>query len=337
MRPFYLLCLCLISSLYTWAQFSGDYAPANWSITAVSPSNGTVDLSAAPETIILNGSDGGVSKRNVDVDFTIITTSEGIWSFDWTYHSNDTYGDPSFDIAGVIINNKFTQLSNDNSGVDQTGSYIGTYLPAGTKIGFKIRTRDNIEGNAVFTISNFKAPSSTLPLKLLSFSVLPKEGVVLLQWNTASEVNTSHFEVERSTDGRNFFVIGKVLAGQRDGQYTYNDKEPVNAVSFYRLRMVDIDSRHSYSGTVAVRLSLTSKLQLYPNPARGATSVTILSKGSGVETFRLFDANGKCLKTGQVMVAEGINRKPIDLNGLPGGIYFIFLRSSGTCGMLLKE
>jgi hypothetical protein len=341
MRPFYLLCFSLFASLYTYAQFSGDYDPIHWTTVAEVPSTGTVSVAGAPASITLEGSNDPTASRrdvDIDVDYTIAIPIGGVWSFNWSYHTSDGSGNPKYDIAGILINGTFSQLTSNKSGlVDQSGGYTSTFLPAGTIIGFRVESKDNQAGSATFTISNFSVNPTTLPLKLLSFSALPKEGAVLLQWNTASEVNTSHFEVERSTDGRSFSSIGRVPAGQRSGQYSFADRQPATAVSFYRLRMVDVDSKHTFSGTVAVRLSLNSTLQVYPNPARQATAITIQSKGSGVETIRLFDASGRCLKTEHVMVAEGINRKQIDLNGLPGGVYYIRLGRTGTSEMLIKE
>lgn len=340
MRPIYILCISLISSLYSYAQFSGDYDPGNWTTTADAPSNGTVSTASAPASITLTGSNDatGTSRDfDIDVDYTITIPTGGVWSFDWVYHTSDASGSPRYDIAGILINGTFTQLTNNKGLIDQTGSYTSAFLPAGTVIGFRVESKDNRAGSATFSISNFSVSTVTLPLNLLSFSALPKEGAVVLQWNTASEVNTSYFEVERSIDGRSYTVIDKMPAGQRSGQYSFVDKNPVTAANFYRLRMVDLDSRFTYSGTVAVRFSLQSRLQLYPNPAGQATSVTILSKGSGTEAVKLFDATGRCLKSEQVIVTEGINRKTIDLKGLPGGIYYIRLASAGTTEMLIKE
>ena len=51
-----------------------------------------------------------------------------------------------------------------------------------------------------------------LPLNLVTFKGSLQNSTTLLEWQTANEINTSNFAVERSTDGRNFQQIGTVAA-----------------------------------------------------------------------------------------------------------------------------
>ena len=74
-------------------------------------------------------------------------------------------------------------------------------------------------------------------------------------WATSQELNSSHFEIEKSTDGVNFYYLGKVNAAgtsiaQRD--YSYVDTK-VNEFNYYRLKMVDIDGKFVYSKTILIR------------------------------------------------------------------------------------
>src|SRR5689334_1135631 len=168
MKAFYFLCflfLCYSSK----AQFSFGYAPSKWNTYLASGSSGSVNTSGAPNSIMLIGSDGA-NASNMDVDYTITALASGVFSFSWAYHTNDSDADPQWDIAGVLINGTFTQLTNNTPGnVDQSGNY-STSVAAGAVIGFRLRAVDNIFGNATFTISSFSSPGGTLPVKLLSFT-----------------------------------------------------------------------------------------------------------------------------------------------------------------------
>ncbi|MBK9018011.1 MAG: putative metal-binding motif-containing protein [Saprospiraceae bacterium] len=66
--------------------------------------------------------------------------------------------------------------------------------------------------------------SEPLPVELVSFSV-DKQGknTALLRWETASEVDFSHYEIERSTDGIAWSSIGQTVAhgGTEPAAYSY--------------------------------------------------------------------------------------------------------------------
>ncbi|MES2778558.1 MAG: hypothetical protein V4651_01555, partial [Bacteroidota bacterium] len=55
-------------------------------------------------------------------------------------------------------------------------------------------------------------PSSPLPVTLVNFSASKNQSDVIVSWITASEINASHFEIERSIDGKDFTNITTVKA-----------------------------------------------------------------------------------------------------------------------------
>ncbi|MBK6831603.1 MAG: hypothetical protein IPG92_13095 [Flavobacteriales bacterium] len=65
-----------------------------------------------------------------------------------------------------------------------------------------------------------------------------------LQWTTGSETGSDHFTVERSNDGLRFAPVGEVTAmgnSQRATAYNFMDRSAPDGISFYRLRMVDLE------------------------------------------------------------------------------------------------
>jgi hypothetical protein len=138
------------------AQFSGAFAPANWTtVKTPSSGNGFVNTGGAPASILIIGSDnGGIPLgASANTEFQILAPSAGIVTATWSFHTNDcqgAYWDPAYyDANGVI-----TQLTDDNGPVDQSGTLAFSVL-AGQVIGFGVFARDNYCGNAGLTLSNF--------------------------------------------------------------------------------------------------------------------------------------------------------------------------------------
>lgn len=88
-----------------------------------------------------------------------------------------------------------------------------------------------------------------IPLHLLCFSSFKQNENVLLPGQTADEINTSHFEIERSNDGNIFRKIGIIHAAYNIGTHYYNftDNAPALGINYYRLKQVDNDARYTYS------------------------------------------------------------------------------------------
>ncbi len=96
---------------------------------------------------------------------------------------------------------------------------------------------------------------SPLPVHLISFTARLQQQNVQLGWQSSAEENTSHFEVERSADGKDFTVLATVNAQGNSSSvisYSASDMSPLPGTSYYRLKMVDLDQTFSFSKTVAV-------------------------------------------------------------------------------------
>lgn len=154
-------------SMPALAQFSGVYAPANWTTSHVpdAPTDmGTVDISGAPGFITLNGSDASPGEPGPfsRLEFTIVAPAAGQVKFDWSYVSNDATGDPLWDPAGYRRpgdKDPLTQLSVngvDGGSASQNGTKVSFNVTAGQTFGFYVSSEDNFGGNATLTISGFE-------------------------------------------------------------------------------------------------------------------------------------------------------------------------------------
>ena len=95
-----------------------------------------------------------------------------------------------------------------------------------------------------------------LPIKLLNFTAEKKERSDLLKWQTASEANSSHFEVEASSDGEIFYSLDIVAAAANSSTVIYysfeNYFEVIHPVNYYRLKKVDLDGNFEYTNIISV-------------------------------------------------------------------------------------
>ncbi len=149
------------------------------------------------------------------------------------------------------------------------------------------------------------APLPTpLPVQLLSFTATRQGAVVRTAWATASEKNSSHFVVQRSTDGSTFSDVQRVAAQGTSllrHDYAAVDAQPLPGTSYYRLRQVDLDGTVAYSAVVTVRFATelaAPALAVYPNPTAGQrfqVSATGLAAGGG--TVQLHDNVGRLVLT----------------------------------------
>lgn len=151
---------------------------------------------------------------------------------------------------------------------------------------------------------------------------------VNLSWNTLSEKNTDHFEVERSLDGTNFTrIANQKAAGNSSKSLNYNlqDKPNYYGRIFYRVRLIDENGSTHTSKTVEVLLdeSLTDFFQASPNPLNKneLLSVYLDREIDGKVDFDWLDGAGRIVRHESRIVSEGNGIQEFDLNGLSAGVY----------------
>jgi len=121
--------------------------------------------------------------------------------------------------------------------------------------------------------------NTPLPVELTSFTASSKGNVVELTWQTATEKNSSYFEVQRKADQNSWTTIGKVSAAgttTEKAKYSFTEKDVKGAIAYYRLKMVDLDGSYSYSIEVEANVDLPVRFELsqnYPNPFNPSTTI----------------------------------------------------------------
>jgi hypothetical protein len=173
---------------------------------------------------------------------------------------------------------------------------------------------------------------TALPIELLDFSATPENQMVRLNWITASEINNSHFTLERSTDAQHFESIGTVQgAGNSSTIHRYEsfDKAPLLGTSYYRLKQTDFNGSFTYSQTVAVQFegSECSEIQsLVARPNDGILDIQCLNPKGMTAQIDILDASGKSIySTSGQTAPENWNLQITGLQ-LSRGTYFLRIR-----------
>ncbi|MEM9918040.1 MAG: PKD domain-containing protein [Bacteroidota bacterium] len=179
------------------------------------------------------------------------------------------------------------------------------------------------DGTATFIDNISVTTTSPLPVELVDFSAraASKEQAVLLNWETASEINNDYFEIEKSRDGMEWFVIERQKGKGNTNQPTYyraKDLKPFSGQNYYRLRQVDFNGAANLSDIRVVEFgSLAGTFELFPNPATKEVQVRY---EKDIQSVGLFDLTGKQIERNHRLLSDGLM---IDLEALPAGVYWV--------------
>jgi|GEM_PF-2961191 len=182
-------------------------------------------------------------------------------------------------------------------------------------------TLDN--GGNYYSI-DFTLITGPLPVELVDFQAKENGDAIALDWATGAELDHSHFEIEKSVDGRNWEFIGSIdgQGNNNEGDfYQYIDERVVNGEQFYRLKSVALDGTYEYSEVVSVRINNAGTVQVYPNPVRDVLSIRQTEDAD--LKVEIFNALGQKVAE---RVADTI-QFDINLNGLKQGVYFVNIYS----------
>ncbi|WP_191907023.1 T9SS type A sorting domain-containing protein [Adhaeribacter soli] len=187
-----------------------------------------------------------------------------------------------------------------------------------------LSTRKMQSSFSPFTFASV-ASNNPLPVELVNFTAKAGIEIVVLNWTTATEQNAGWFEVERSSNSRDFEKVGEVRAAGNSTQlkqYGFEDKKPGSGVIYYRLKQVDLDGTFTYSKTVALTVKENEFLYLYPNPA--SEQLTIRLSSSASATIQILNILGQA-----VWLRNNISGSEVklDIAQLPAGTYQLIVET----------
>ncbi|MCF2516366.1 T9SS type A sorting domain-containing protein [Dyadobacter sp. CY351] len=180
-----------------------------------------------------------------------------------------------------------------------------------------------------FGVSDAPA-GDALPVTLSKFEGKSSvEGNVLF-WETASEVNSDFFIVERSIDAKAFFNIKQIpCAGtsQLANRYAFTDSNLKNQVYYYRLRQVDQDGTFAYSRIIKIDSPITSQVKFFPNPVRSWLDIELQEMDSELFDVSIVNASGQVVWIGDKNKCQN-GKLRLDLSRLTDGIYQVVVSAT---------
>ncbi len=265
--------------------------------------------SATGGAVRVDGTDGGTSSANI-LSSNAGALHLGVRS-DGTYYFNG-------DIAEVILYN--TNLSTSDR------STVEHYLA-----------------------NRYAITSGALPVELTSFTASTVDGKVLLNWQTATEVNNYGFQVEMTSprpspyqgegvpidrDGRGWEKIGFVQGNGNSNStksYSFTDATPPSGKVQYRLKQIDFDGKYEYSSVTELKIETPSQFKLaqnFPNPFNPETIISYQIPVTGHVSLKIYDVLGNEVSTLVNKETEaGSYQIKFDGGKLSSGVYFYKLQS----------
>lgn len=245
------------------------------------------------------------------------------------------------DAQNALINDDPNTFRGANlNAIGNEGRYDGLHLnEQGQKLAAGywrdaiINPSENVLANAKpFMASAPPLPPPPLPVTLVSFNAKRAlNGFNELEWVTTSETNNDYFEIQKSTDAKDFAPVGNVKGvgdSKETNRYHFTDESPGQRTTYYRLNQVDYDGTATLSRIVAVKNgNEVPDPAVYPNPSQHMIEVAT-NDGSAVSGLKLIDMNGK------ILLDKPVGNE-LDVSGLSQGSYIVEFKTGA--GELVRK
>lgn len=239
------------------------------------------------------------------------------------------------------------------TGASTTWNFADFTVPSGTTLTFRFypygtQRADLTVGPSSGTTGTFSVDdvtlngTSPLPVNLVSFTGKPSKNEITLNWVTAWEENNQGFDIQKSTNAKNFESVGTV-DGKYDTQvqsvYAFTDQNVTpGQIYYYRLKQKDVGGGSALSQIIAVLADATAqsdKSVISPNPNKG--SFTLLGQEQIPVNVTLYNPSGV-----EVPIDTEANEvdKALDIQSrtsLSPGVYYLHVKpADGTKMKALK-
>jgi hypothetical protein len=176
----------------------------------------------------------------------------------------------------------------------------------------------------------------SLPVSYIRFTGNEINNTVVLNWTTAREINNSHFNIQRSSNGIEFENISKVNGKGNSSainEYTFSDATIQNGNLYYRLQQVDFDGKSSYSSIVVIKRNRDSKTEIivYPNPLSNSSKAFLAIKGipEGHYNYSVRSITGQTICTNTFKHVGSSSTIQIQTpNNIKAGIYTLLVQNA---------
>lgn len=295
----------------------------------------TVDLSA----VIIGANTGKLcssAASNLEVPAGIRTRIEREWKIQKTNFSSTFSIDIKLNNCAVTSSVNIADL---RLLVDDDGNFTNaTTYAAGGGLTFSYSnpiitisgiSNTQIAANATKYITIASVANSTpLPVELISFDALSETAYNIINWKSATEVNFKHYELESSNDGIDFTTITRVMPQSNLSSlnnYSYIDYNFNKPITYYRLKMLDLDTSVEYSQIVSVEYGSSKEelLTVYPNPAVDELFISLIAPKHNSAELEIKDVLGRVIYQHHINLDQGFENYLINTTSFESGSYII--------------
>ncbi len=197
------------------------------------------------------------------------------------------------------------------------------YLPSGNIIASNV-------SNGLYILKQ----DYLLPAELTEFTARAVNNKhIQLNWGTLTETNSKEFQIERSTDGINFEYWATVPANGNSNtplNYKALDVDPYPSISYYRLKILDLDGIFRYSEIRPVKIVVEIDFTIYPNPvSNDGKEITISMSDQTTDPdikVEIFNSAGQ-LVFNDILILDK-QKASFNIQKLSPGFYFTRIKHS---------
>lgn len=177
----------------------------------------------------------------------------------------------------------------------------------------------------------YEEPSlcAIFPIYLSSFTGENEGRLNNLYWITQQEINSSHFEIEKSKDGYGFNQIGVVNA-INSNPYHFIDENSFVGNNYYRLKMVDLDGTYSYSPIIVLNSDYSIDYKVYPNPFDDSLVYTYYAETPENLEIYIFNMLGQLIHFEKTTCESCVNTTNINVKDFLPGTYRLVIKHKET-------
>ncbi len=189
---------------------------------------------------------------------------------------------------------------------------------------------------ATFHLTYYLCPTVALATNISGFTAVPNGGPILLQWTADNQQNNTSYEIQVSTDGKNFISTGEAEGNPASTgtsskyQYQYNPDKAYVGNLWFRVRETDASGQVTYSAIVLISPDENTadphgpvSYQVYPNPVTNSLVFQFSTNQTGRYILELVNTAGQTVQqqpvtlTGTSQIRMGLSPQPVK------GLYFL--------------
>jgi hypothetical protein len=169
--------------------------------------------------------------------------------------------------------------------------------------------------NLTFNRVTATSAGIALPIVYSGFSASLKEQYVLLNWKMADVDGLSKFDIEYSTDARNWTVASSITPTAGVRNFTFQHTDINFTTRYYRIAGIDNNGNRVYT-----RMAIVSNSNAAPGIRiiRSGNNATLYFSGKAPSSVQLYDMKG------QLLLTRNVAAQQTEITGLIPGTYVIY-------------